>query len=112
MNGSVSLAYDYPILGVFWTMFLLFLWVMWFVLLFHVIADVFRDDRLNGWAKAGWIVFVLVLPFLGVLVYVAVRGRGMGRRKMTEAEAQRDAFDAYIRRTAASDPASTTRPMR
>ncbi|MFI8992957.1 PLDc N-terminal domain-containing protein [Streptomyces sp. NPDC053542] len=112
MSDSVSLAYDYPILGVFWTTFLLFLWVMWFVLLFHIIADIFRDDGLSGWAKAGWIVFVLVLPFLGVLVYVAARGRGMGRRKMAEAEAQRDAFDAYIRRTAASDPARTTKPMR
>ncbi|MFI9025414.1 SHOCT domain-containing protein [Streptomyces sp. NPDC053560] len=107
MSGSVTLAYDYPLLGVFWTTFVLFMWVLWFFLLFRVIGDVFRDDGLNGWAKAAWIIFVVVLPFIGVLVYVLARGRGMGRREVNRAQAQQEAFDNYVRRTAAT---GTSRP--
>ncbi|MFI2235863.1 SHOCT domain-containing protein [Streptomyces chrestomyceticus] len=108
MSGSVTLAYDYPLLGVFWTTFWLFMWVLWFFLLFRVIGDVFRDDGLNGWAKTGWIISVLVLPFLGVFVYVLVRGRGMGGREVSRAQAQQEAFDTYVRRTAAENAPRTT----
>ncbi|MFI8996793.1 SHOCT domain-containing protein [Streptomyces sp. NPDC053542] len=108
MSGSVTLAYDYPLLGVFWTTLWLFMWVLWFFLLFRVIGDVFRDDRLNGWAKTGWILFVLVLPLIGVLVYVLARGRGMGRREVSRAQAQQEAFDEYVRRTAATSPYRTS----
>ncbi|WP_052862885.1 SHOCT domain-containing protein [Streptomyces niger] len=108
MSGSVTLAYDYPLLGVFWTTFWLFMWMLWFFLLFRVIGDVFRDDRLNGWAKAGWIVFVLVLPLIGVLIYVLARGRGMGRREVSRAQAQQEAFDEYVRRTAATGTSRTS----
>ncbi|MEU7162339.1 SHOCT domain-containing protein [Streptomyces chrestomyceticus] len=108
MSGSVTLAYDYPLLGVFWTTFWLFMWMLWFFLLFRVIGDVFRDDELNGWAKTGWIISVLVLPFLGVFVYVLARGRGMGRREVSRAQAQQEAFDTYVRRTAAKDASRTT----
>jgi hypothetical protein len=72
---------NYPLLNVFLTMMWLFLWVLWFVLLFRVITDIFRDDSLNGWAKAGWSIFVIVLPFLGVFTYLIARGRGMGQRE-------------------------------
>jgi len=72
---------DYPLLNVFLTMMWFFLWVLWLMLLFHVIADIFRDDTLGGWAKAGWAVFVVVLPFLGVFVYLIVRGKAMGERE-------------------------------
>lgn len=108
MSGSVTLAYDYPLLGVFWTTFWLFMWVLWFFLLFRVIGDVFRDDELNGWVKAGWIVFVVVLPLIGVLVYVLVRGRGMGRREVSRAQAQQEAFDDYVRRIAATGTARSS----
>ncbi|GAA0463349.1 MULTISPECIES: SHOCT domain-containing protein [Streptomyces] len=108
MSGSVTLAYDYPLLGVFWTTFWLFMWMLWFFLLFRVIGDVFRDDGLNGWAKAGWIIFVLVLPLIGVLIYVLVRGRGMGRREVHKAQAQQEAFDDYVRRTAATGTVRTS----
>ncbi|MGW1375064.1 SHOCT domain-containing protein [Streptomyces sp. NPDC002446] len=100
MDGFVYLAYDYPVLGAFWTMFLIFLWVLWFVLLFRIIMDIFRDDTMNGWAKAGWLVLVIVLPFLGVFVYVLARGKGMGKREVDHARAQQQAFDAYVRETA------------
>ncbi|MFF4958270.1 SHOCT domain-containing protein [Streptomyces sp. NPDC001222] len=100
MVTQTYLAYDYPLLSAFWTLLWFFLWVMWFVLLFRVVLDIFRDDSMGGWAKAGWLVFCLVLPFLGVFAYVVVRGREMGRREMAQARAQQRAVDDYIRETA------------
>ncbi|MDX3314193.1 SHOCT domain-containing protein [Streptomyces sp. NPDC054884] len=100
MSGDTYLAYDYPLLSAFWTMMVFFLWIMWFVLLFRVVMDIFRDDDLSGWAKAGWLVFCVVLPFLGVFVYVVARGKNMGRREIKQAQEQQKAFDSYIRETA------------
>ncbi|KPL30645.1 hypothetical protein JI76_37605 [Streptomyces anulatus] len=100
MSAQTYLAYDYPLLGAFWTMLMIFLWVMWFVLLFRIITDIFRDDGLSGWAKAGWLVFCIFLPFLGVFVYVIARGKNMGRREKTQARAQQEEFNAYIRKAA------------
>ncbi|MGJ5830598.1 SHOCT domain-containing protein [Streptomyces ossamyceticus] len=108
MSGPTYLAYDYPLLSAFWTMLVFFLWIMWFVLLFRVIVDIFRDDELSGWAKAGWLVFAIVLPFLGVFVYVIARGKNMGRREVAQARAQQQAFDSYIRETAAGSGGRTT----
>ncbi|MGW7053547.1 SHOCT domain-containing protein [Streptomyces sp. NPDC054887] len=101
MSEQTYLAYDYPLLGAFWTMFLFFLWVMWFILLFRIITDIFRDDSMNGWAKTGWLVFCILLPFLGVFVYVIARGKHMGRREVAQARAQQEEFKSYIRETAA-----------
>lgn len=101
MTSHVYLAYDYPVLGVFWTIFLFSLAVLWFMLLFRVIADIFRDDHLNGWAKMGWLLFVVILPFLGVFIYVIARGNGMGERGLRHAQARKEEFDAYVRETAA-----------
>jgi uncharacterized RDD family membrane protein YckC len=95
------LAYDYPLLGVFWSMMWLFLWIAWFFLLFRVISDIFRSGDMGGWAKALWIVFVIVLPFLGVLIYVIARGRSMGDRDIEHARAREQAFQAYVRDAAA-----------
>ena len=100
MSTPTYLAYDYPLLSMFWTLLWFFLWIMWFVLLFRVVVDIFRDDGLSGWAKAGWLVFTIVLPFLGVFVYVIARGKNMGRREVAQARAQQQAFDSYIRETA------------
>jgi len=94
------LAYDYPVLGAFWTIMWIFLWVIWLLLLFRIIGDIFRDDTLNGVAKTGWMIFVIVLPFLGVFVYMLARGKGMGRRETQHAQAQQRAVDDYIRATA------------
>ena len=99
MSGQY-LAYDFPLLSVFWSMLWFFLWILWFILLFRIVVDIFRDDVLSGWAKAGWLVFVIVLPFLGVLVYVIARGKNMGRRETAQARAQQEAFDSYVRETA------------
>ncbi|TVL92491.1 SHOCT domain-containing protein [Streptomyces sp. LX-29] len=98
--AAQTLAYDYPVLGAFWTVMWIFLWVFWLVLLFRVFVDVFRDHEMSGWGKAGWLLFVIVVPFLGVLVYVIARGRDMGRREIQHAREQQRAFDEYIRQAA------------
>ncbi|MEE1757199.1 SHOCT domain-containing protein [Streptomyces sp. SP18CS02] len=100
MSSQTYLAYDYPLLSAFWTMLVFFLWILWFILLFRIIGDIFRDDSIGGWAKAGWLVFVVFLPFLGVFVYVIARGKNMGHREIAQARAQQEAFDSYIRETA------------
>ncbi|MFJ9581283.1 SHOCT domain-containing protein [Streptomyces sp. NPDC101191] len=94
------LAYDYPLLSAFWTMLWFFLWILWFILLFRIIWDIFRDDSLSGWGKAGWLLFVIILPFLGVLIYVIARGKSMGEREIKHARRQQAEFDSYIRETA------------
>jgi hypothetical protein len=77
-----------------------FLWILWFFLLFRVIMDVFRSKDMGGWAKAGWLVFVIALPYLGVFVYLIARGRKMGERDVAEAHAQDKAFRAYVQEAA------------
>ncbi|MFF3559464.1 SHOCT domain-containing protein [Streptomyces sp. NPDC002574] len=99
MTGHMNLAYDYPLLGAFWTMMWIFLWVIWIFLLFRIIVDIFRDDSMNGWGKAGWAIFVIILPFLGVFVYLLARGKGMGMRETQHAMAHKKAVDSYVRET-------------
>ena len=88
------LAYDYPLLGVFMTMLYFFLWVAWIVLLFRVIGDIFRSHDLGGVAKAFWAIFVIVLPFLGVFIYLVAHGRSMSDRDVAQAQAQDAAFQS------------------
>ena len=90
-----------PLLDLLWTTLLIFGWVLWFMLLFRVYGDLFSRDDIGGWAKAGWVVFTLFLPFLGVFVYLIAQGRGMGERALRRVEQQRIAGDAYIRSVAA-----------
>jgi hypothetical protein len=95
------LAYDYPILGLFWTMLILFLLVAWILLVFQVIVDVFRSD-MGGFSKALWAIFVIVVPWLGVLIYIIANGDKMTGRNIAAAQQQQAQMDAYIRNTAAS----------
>ena len=95
-----------PLLDLFWTMFMIFLWVVWIWLLITIFIDIFRDKELNGFAKAMWILFVLVLPFLGVLVYVIVRGTSMHERQAQQAASREEAAVAYIQETAGADTGS------
>ncbi|MGW0908546.1 SHOCT domain-containing protein [Streptomyces sp. NPDC002853] len=99
---------DYPALDLFLTMLYFFLWVMWLFLLFRVVMDVFRDDDLSGWGKAGWLIFCIVLPYIGVLIYVIARGRGMGRRDVKQAKDSEEAFREYVRKAAAGTNAGTS----
>ncbi|MEU8764121.1 SHOCT domain-containing protein [Streptomyces sp. NPDC048659] len=95
---------DYPLLNLFWTMLWFFLWIMWLFLLFKVITDIFRDHELHGWGKAGWLILCILLPYLGVLIYVIARGKGMGQRDIKQAQASEAAFQDYIRKTAGTGP--------
>jgi hypothetical protein len=99
MDSYVNLAYDYPVLGAFWTILVVFLWVMWIFLLFRVVVDIFRDDSLSGGAKTGWLIFTIVLPFLGVFVYVVARGKGMGGREQAHVRAHLEETGRYVRET-------------
>ena len=81
------LAADYPFLDVLWTMLVFFLWVIWFWLLITVFGDVFRRHDISGWVKAVWTIFVILLPYLGVLIYMIVNGHGMAERNVKAIEA-------------------------
>lgn len=97
---------DYPLLNLFWTMLWFFLWVMWFFLLFKVVTDIFRDHGLRGWGKAGWLVFVLLLPYIGVLVYVIARGDSMGERDVKQVKEHEETFRAYVQKAAGTGAGS------
>jgi uncharacterized membrane protein YcjF (UPF0283 family) len=95
-------AADYPFLDIFWTMIIFFVWVIWIWTVIGVIADVFSRHDISGWGKAAWIVFVVVLPWLGVLIYLIVHSKDMAERKAQQSQAARAEFDDYVRTTAAS----------
>ncbi|MEU9106807.1 SHOCT domain-containing protein [Streptomyces xanthophaeus] len=97
---------DYPLLNLFWTMLWLFLWVMWFFLLFKVVTDIFRDHGLGGWAKAGWLILVLLLPYIGVLIYLIARGKSMSQREAKQIQANEAAFKDYVQKAAGSGGSS------
>ena len=94
------LASSYPFLDVLWTMFIFFLWIIWFWLLFTVFVDVFRRHDIGGGKKALWLIFVIILPFLGVFIYIIVENDGMTQRNLDRAKAQQAQFDSYVRETA------------
>jgi hypothetical protein len=96
------LAADYPFLDVLWTMLIFFLWVIWFWILITVFADIFRRHDLSGWGKAGWVIFTICLPFLGVFIYLISQGDDMAKRNVAQARAQQEQFDDYVRETAGS----------
>ena len=100
------LAADYPFLDLFWTMLIFFLWIMWIWLLFTIFADIFRRRDISGWAKTAWIVFAIVLPFLGVFVYLITQNVGMTERQLQRTRAEREQFDEYVRETAATGGAA------
>jgi hypothetical protein len=97
---TMPIAADYPFLDVLWTIVLFFCWVAWIWIVITVFIDLFRREDIGGWGKAGWVVFVVVLPFLGVLVYLIAQHDGMRERSMKEAQDQKQAFDQYVRETA------------
>ena len=100
------LAYDYPFLDVFWSILVFFIWVAWFMLLFRIIADIFSRHDLGGGGKTLWLIFVILLPFLGVFVYLIANNDGMTKRALDKAQAQRQQMDDYVRSTAGSGGAA------
>src|SRR4051794_31021027 len=101
------LAYDYPLLGIFWTMLWFFLWFAWIVILVRVFADIFRSRDMGGVAKALWSIFVILVPFLGVFVYVIARGHHMADHDMADAQQREQAFQSYVKEAAGTGTAST-----
>jgi Short C-terminal domain/Phospholipase_D-nuclease N-terminal len=99
----VIVAADYPLLNVFWTIIIVFAWVAWFWVLIIVISDLFSRHDIGGWAKAFWMLFVIVVPFLGVFIYVISQGKGMTERRDRQVKASQQEFDSYVRQVAASD---------
>ena len=100
------LATDYPFLDLFWTLLIFFLWIAWIMVLFYILADVFRRHDVGGGTKTLWIVFVIVAPFLGAFIYVIVNGHGMTERNVRQAQAQQAQFDEYVKATAGSGGAA------
>ena len=91
------LAADYPFLDVLWTLIIFFAWVAWIWILIVILTDVFRRRDIGGWAKAAWVVFLIVLPFLGVLVYLIAEHQGMADRQEQAAQQAQHQADDYIR---------------
>ncbi len=100
------LAADYPFLDVLWTMLIFFAWVIWFWLLITVFADLFRRHDIGGGMKTLWIIFVIILPFLGVFIYLISQSGHMAERNMKQMEAQQAQSDAYIKSVAGSGGAA------
>ena len=96
------LVADWTFLDAFWSLIMFFLWILWFWLLFTVFADIFRRHDLSGWGKAGWLIFTILLPFLGVFIYLVSQNDGMTQRNLERAQAQRAQFDTYVRDAAGS----------
>ncbi len=93
-------AYTYPLLSIFWTMFEFFIFFLWIWLLIVIFSDIFRSHDLGGLAKALWVLFVIIIPYIGVLVYLIARGGSMHERAAAQAQRQQQAFDDYVRQTA------------
>jgi ABC-type multidrug transport system fused ATPase/permease subunit len=89
-----------------WLIFVTFVFITVLMMLFSVIVDLFRDDSLSGWGKAGWIIVLIVLPFLGLLIYVIARGKGMSERSFKQQVDAKESFDTYVRTVSAGGPAS------
>ena len=96
------IAADYPFLNILWSMILFFTWVIWIWMMIVILTDVFRRQDIGGWSKAAWVVFLIVLPFLGALVYLIVEHDGMSKRQADAARGQKAQMDDYVRSVAGS----------
>jgi ABC-type multidrug transport system fused ATPase/permease subunit len=103
-GGAVLLIADYSLGDALLTVLEIFLLFAWFWILITVIGDLFRDHQISGWGKAGWVLLLIVLPFLGTLIYLIARGEGMRERAVKEQADMKKHMDAYIRETAESSP--------
>jgi hypothetical protein len=101
-NQGVMVLAAYTFGDVMWSMFVFFAWILFFWMLFIVFGDLFSRSDLSGWAKAGWTVFVIILPFIGILIYLISQGKAMGERAQQRAQAQQSQMDDYVRSVASS----------
>jgi Short C-terminal domain/Phospholipase_D-nuclease N-terminal len=93
-------AADYPFLNILWTMIIFFAWVIWIWMMITILSDVFRRRDLSGWGKAGWTAFLIVLPFLGALIYLVSNSEGMAERNSKQAQVQQAEFHDYVKSVA------------
>jgi hypothetical protein len=100
-------TYNYPLLSIFWTMLEFFIFFLWIWLLIVVFSDIFRSHDMGGLAKAIWVLFVIILPYLGVLIYLIARGGSMHERAAAQMEQQQKAFDSYVKQAAGSSGSSS-----
>jgi hypothetical protein len=94
------IAADYPFLDIFWTMLIFFAWVAWIWILVTIFIDLFRRRDIGGWGKAGWVILLIVLPFLGSLIYLIAYHNGMADRSAKQIAGQQQQFDDYVRTVA------------
>ena len=99
-DGRMIFGYDYPLLNIFWSMLWFFILFVWIMAVFHVIVDIFRSHDMGGLAKGLWLIFVIVLPFLGVFVYLIARGDNMRQHAMDDAQKRDEAFKGYVQQAA------------
>ncbi|HEX9336488.1 MAG TPA: SHOCT domain-containing protein [Pseudonocardiaceae bacterium] len=104
---TLAAASNYPFLDLMWTLLVFFGWVIWFWLLIVIFGDLFHRGDVSGWGKAGWTVLLILLPFIGVLIYLVAQGHDMGERRRTKQEAAHDQFDDYVRSVAATERGAT-----
>ena len=95
------IAADYPFLNILWSMIIFFVWVVWIWMMVIILTDVFRRRDLSGWGKAGWTVFLIVLPFLGAFIYLIAEGNNMADRRAEDVRGQQAQFDDYVKTVAA-----------
>src|SRR5690349_4487274 len=100
------IAADYPFLDILWTMIIFFTWVVWLWMMFTILSDIFRRRDIGGWAKAAWTVFLILLPFLGALVYLIANHGGMTDRRVEDMQQAQAQFDERVRSVAARDGAA------
>jgi Short C-terminal domain/Phospholipase_D-nuclease N-terminal len=98
----MSIAADYPFLNILWSMIIFFVWVTWIWMMILILSDVFRRRDLSGWGKAGWTFFLIILPFLGALIYLIAQSDGMAERREQDVQGQRAQMDDYVRSVAGS----------
>jgi hypothetical protein len=98
----MPIAADYPFLNILWSMIIFFVWVAWIWMMILILSDVFRRRDLSGWGKAGWTFFLIVLPFLGALIYLISQGDGMAERRAEDVQGQQAQMDDYVRSVSGS----------
>lgn len=103
----MPIAADYPFLDVLWTMILFFAWVVWIMMMVAILMDIFRRRDIGGWTKAAWIVLLILLPFLGALIYLIVEHNGIAERNLERAETAQQQWDERVRRTVAGADGAT-----
>jgi hypothetical protein len=102
----MPIAADYPFLDILWTMIIFFTWVVWIWIMIVILTDVFRRRDISGWVKGAWVVFLIILPFLGALVYLIAQHDGMSQRQADAARGQKAEMDEYVRSVAGSGGAA------